>query len=342
MITRIELNNFQAHKHTVIDLDKGVNVITGETDNGKSSIVRAIRWVVENYPQGIDKINSNWNEDLKEPLSVKLYTEKGYVERIRAKDRNGYNICKNGEKEIKLDAIGKGNVPKEVTEFLNVSDVNFQYQLDPPYLLSMTAGNASQYLNKIVHLDSIDEIMSRADSNKRQLNSEDKIVDGDIKKITEELEMLSWVSEAEQLALRVGKLDEIVGKVKDNYSTLETSIQDYTALKNTVIDLSEAKELTERIDEITVSDFTVLEREIESYKSSRNSVTDLSEVNRLISEIEKVSIIDYSELEREINEYTECRKTVQENSSELEKLNKMLPDTCPYCGSQLTGVCECL
>lgn len=139
MITRIELNNFQAHKHTVIDLDKGVNVITGETDNGKSSIVRAIRWVVENYPQGIDKINSNWNEDLKEPLSVKLYTENGYVERIRTKDRNGYNICKNGEKEIKLDAIGKGNVPKEVTEFLNVSDVNFQYQLDPPYLLSMTA-----------------------------------------------------------------------------------------------------------------------------------------------------------------------------------------------------------
>ena len=342
MITRIELNNFQAHKHTVIDLDKGVNVITGETDNGKSSIVRAIRWVVENYPQGIDKINSNWNDDLKEPLSVKLYTEKGYVERIRAKDRNGYNICKNGEKEIKLDAIGKGNVPKEITEFLNVSDVNFQYQLDPPYLLSMTAGNASQYLNKIVHLDSIDEIMSRADSNKRQLNSEDKIVDSDIKKITEELETLSWVSEAEQLALRVGKLDEIVGKVKDNYSTLETSIQDYTALKDTIIDLSEARELTERIDEITVSDFTVLEKEIESYKSSRNSIIDLSEVNRLMSEIEKVSIIDYSELEREINEYTECRKTVQENSSELEKLNKMLPDTCPYCGSQLTGVCECL
>ena len=100
MITKIEIKNFQSHKNTVLEFDKGVNVICGESDNGKSAVIRAIRWVVENYPQGTDKINSNWNEDFKEPLSVKLYTEKGYVERIRDKKRNGYNICKNGEKKL--------------------------------------------------------------------------------------------------------------------------------------------------------------------------------------------------------------------------------------------------
>ena len=153
-----------------------MNVICGESDNGKSAVIRAIRWVVENQPQGTDKINSNWNENLKEPLSVKLYTDKGYVERIRDKTRNGYNICKTGEQIVKLDAIGKG-VPKEVTEFLNVSDVNFQFQMDPPYLLSKTPGQASEYLNEIVHLDSIDKIMSIADSDKRQLENQVQLQD---------------------------------------------------------------------------------------------------------------------------------------------------------------------
>ena len=186
MFTKIEIKNFQSHKNTVIDFNKGVNVICGETDNGKSAVVRAIRWVVENLPSGTDKINSKWNDNFKEPLSVKLYTEKGWVERIRDKNRNGYNISENGKELIKLNAIGK-SVPLEVKAFLNISDVNFQFQLDSLYLLSKTPGQASEYLNEIVHLDSIDKIMSLADSDKRQLNSEQKTVESDIKQLTEQL-----------------------------------------------------------------------------------------------------------------------------------------------------------
>ena len=49
-----------------------------------------------------------------------------------------------------------------------------------------------------------------------------------------------------------------------------------------------------------------------------------------------------SELEKEIKDYTECQNIISENKSEIEKLNKMLPEFCPFCGSQLKGVCECL
>lgn len=294
MITKIEIKNFQSHKNTVLEFDKGVNVICGESDNGKSAVIRAIRWVVENQPQGTEKINSNWNEDFKEPLSVKLYTEKGYVERIRDKKRNGYNICKNGEKEIVLDAIGKG-VPKEVTDFLNVSDVNFQFQLDPPYLLTKSAGEASKYLNEIVHLDSIDKIMSIADSDKRQLSSEQKIVESDVKKLEEELKNTEWIDEAERLYTRVSKYDEHISSSNDELIGLNEQISEHESLK--IVDLTKQKELVEKI--------------------------------------ESISVPDISELDEDIKEYELRNEEILKLNKEREELKARMPAICPYCGNPI-------
>ena len=168
MFTKIEIKNFQSHKDTMIDFDKGINSICGESDNGKTAIIRAIRWVIENRPLGTDKLNSFWNKDFKEEMSVKLYTENGWVQRIRTKDRNGYTICTDGT-PVELSAVGT-DVPQEVKDFLKVNDINFQYQFDSPYLISMSSGEASKYLNNIIHLDSIDSMMSVAEGNKREVD----------------------------------------------------------------------------------------------------------------------------------------------------------------------------
>lgn len=343
MITKIEIKNFQSHKNTVLEFDKGVNVICGESDNGKSAVIRAIRWVVENQPQGIDKINSSWNEDFKEPLSVKLYTENGYVERIRDKKRNGYNLCKNGEKEIVLDAIGKG-VPKEVTEFLNVSDVNFQYQLDPIYLLSKTPGQASQYLNEIVHLDSIDSVMSNADSDKRQVASEQKIVEADIKKLEEGLRDYEWIDEADTLCKRTKKLDEIVSNINLQAAELNNSIVSYETLEQSKVDLSEHNKLIEQIESIVIPDVSELEESISNYNLYGNQIVDLSEANKLVNDIDSIIITDTKELEDSISQYSELSENVQQYEKEIVELKSSLPEICPYCGNKLDkeklDVCE--
>ena len=332
MITKIEIKNFQSHKNTVLEFDKGVNVICGESDNGKSAVIRAIRWVVENQPQGTEKINSNWNEDFKEPLSVKLYTEKGYVERIRDKKRNGYNICKNGEKEIVLDAIGKG-VPKEVTDFLNVSDVNFQFQLDPPYLLTKSAGEASKYLNEIVHLDSIDKIMSIADSDKRQLSSEQKIVESDIKKLEEELKNTEWINEAERLYTRVSKYDEHISSSNDELIGLNEQISEHESLK--IVDLTKQKELVEKIESISVPDISELDEDIKEYEESAAKIIDLSKPEKLIERIESISIPDISELDEDIKEYELRNEEILKLNKEREELKARMPAICPYCGNPI-------
>lgn len=332
MITKIEIKNFQSHKNTVLEFDKGVNVICGESDNGKSAVIRAIRWVVENQPQGTEKINSNWNEDFKEPLSVKLYTEKGYVERIRDKKRNGYNICKNGENEIVLDAIGKG-VPKEVTDFLNVSDVNFQFQLDPPYLLTKSAGEASKYLNEIVHLDSIDKIMSIADSDKRQLSSEQKIVEADIKKLEEELKNTEWIDEAERLYTRVSKYDERISSSNDEFAGLNEQITEHENLK--IVDLTRQKELVEKIESISIPDISELDEDIKEYEESAAKIIDLSKPEKLVERIESISIPDISELDEDIKEYELRNEEILKLNREREELKARMPAICPYCGNPI-------
>ena len=124
MFKRIEIRNFQSHKATDIDFANGVNTITGESDNGKTAVIRAMMWVLRNRPAGSEKINSRWNRDFKEPMSVRIYTEKGWCERRRDKKFNGYII--NG---TVLEAVGM-DVPDEVREFFGFEDVNVQLQMD--------------------------------------------------------------------------------------------------------------------------------------------------------------------------------------------------------------------
>ena len=335
MITKIELHNFQSHKNTVLEFDKGVNVICGETDNGKSAVIRAIRWVVENFPSGTETINSRWNKDFKEPMSVVLYTENGKIERIRSKTRNGYNILKNGCDPVELDAIGKGNVPKEVTDFLNVSDVNFQFQLDQPYLLTKTPGQASQYLNEIVHLDSIDKIMSLADSDKRQLSSEQKVIESDIKKLEEEVKNYEWVDEADKLFSRVNKLYEITKNTSDKMDRLEQQMNQYERLEDSIINLSEHNELIDKIEKIDIFDTSSLIRSIENYENCEKVVRDLSEHNELVNEIDSIILDNTEELKTSIEKYEELDRISGRLELELSDLKDSLPEVCPYCGSRM-------
>ena len=332
MFTKIEIKNFQSHKNTVIDFDKGINSLCGESDNGKSAVIRAIKWLVENRPLGTDKLNSNWNKDFKEDMSVKIYTDKGWVQRIRNKKRNGYTICIGEEEPVELSAVGT-DVPSEVSKFLNLSDINFQYQFDSPYLISMSAGDASKYLNNIIHLDSIDSIMTVAEGNKRSLNSEQKIVDKDISDLERELKNTEWVEEAETLYKRVQAYNKKLETQEVIKIDLSGDINSFNSLK--IYDLSKQKKLVEEIESIIIPDTIELKREIESYKTAENRSINLSKQKKLVEEIESIIIPDISELQKEISDYKTISERILILKDESEKLKGQLGDVCPFCGGKL-------
>lgn len=336
MIKKIELRNFQSHKHTVIDFSEGINVLCGESDNGKTAIIRAIRWVYENRPLGTDKLNSNWNKKFKEPMSVKLTLDNNiWVERMRDGSFNGYKYS-DGESEISLDAVGS-DVPQKIKDLLNFTDVNFQFQLDSPYLLSMSAPEASRYLNQIIHLDSIDKMLSTADSNKRNLNSDKKHFETDVKDFTAKVESLSWLDEANGIQTRIDKYDGLIANLDEQRNDLADDCLSYRRHKSEVIDLSEQEKIVSEIEEIVIPDDSEIKYQIESYKKCRESVFDVSEQESIIKDIEAINVPDRSSLQNEISEYKNLLAEIKDFDDEQEKLLAILPEVCPLCGSKLVG-----
>ena len=334
MISKIEIRNFQSHKNTTLDFTNGVNVFCGESDNGKTAIIRAIRWVAENRPLGTDKLNSTWNDTFKDDMSVKLWlSDDVWVERIRNKSLNGYRYFRDG-KEVTLEATGT-DVPQVIIDILRLNDVNFQFQMDAPYLLSMSASEASKYFNKIIHLDTIDETLSVADSDKRNLNSEKKVVESDIKKYKQKLEELEWLDDAENILIRIEKYDSLIQVKEDSIGDLEASISDYEKVSFDIRNFDEEDSLIKEIEGIRVEDCSNLEASISDYQSLSGRMKNFDEEDSLIKEIEDIRIVDYSDFQYSVLEYFKLEESLKKYEVLLKPLEESLPDICPLCGNKI-------
>ena len=153
MITSIELKNFQRHKHLKLDLNHPITTIIGESDHGKSAILRALRWVSLNQPSGCEFMN--W--DAKE-VSVKVSVDGHEIQRSSTGTTNLYVL---DGKEYR--AFGR-EVPEDIKNVLGMSALNFQWQHDAPFWLSLSPAEVSRQLNQIVNLELIDKVMSKLDS----------------------------------------------------------------------------------------------------------------------------------------------------------------------------------
>lgn len=155
MICKLQLRNFQSHKRSIIELSKGVNVFTGQSDKGKTAIIRAIRFIKDNKPSG-DEFRSWWGGNTEVEVT---FDEGNIIKRTRTNTENSYTI----NDETPLKAFGQG-VPDEVKKILNLDDVNVQNQMDAPFLLSETSGEVANHFNRIAGISIIDKSISKAKS----------------------------------------------------------------------------------------------------------------------------------------------------------------------------------
>ncbi len=152
------LRNFQRHKKRVLRFDKRVTVIVGSTDRGKSSIIRALRWVSLNAgPANIVR----WGAD---KAVVSLKVGKSTVTR-RKGGSNTYVL--DGKK---FKAFGT-EVPPEIEGVLGMSDINFQRQHSAAFWFSETSGTISKRLNEIVNLGVIDSSLKKVATELRTLKT---------------------------------------------------------------------------------------------------------------------------------------------------------------------------
>jgi DNA repair exonuclease SbcCD ATPase subunit len=161
MIDSIEISYYESHKSTVMYLHSGVNVITGETGSGKSRIVNAIGWGLQNRPIGLG-FRSHF-AGKKDITSVGLCFDDGSL--IREKKGTTLNQYQIEDPEtgefIALKALGS-DVPDEVTAITKMGAVNIHRQHDRYFLLEDTPGQVAKKFNEVVGLDIIDIAQTRS------------------------------------------------------------------------------------------------------------------------------------------------------------------------------------
>lgn len=191
MFEKLIIRNFQSHQKSVLNFHEGVNVIIGQSDSGKTAIIRALRWLIWNRPGG-DSFRSTWGGST--IVKLKLHDDDhDDVEISRSKYTAGNEYWIDDEKYV---AFGT-DTPEEIQTLLNVDSVNLQSQLDAPFLLSESPGSIASHFNKVAHLDQIDTSLKKVQSWLNDINRKTVSAEEDVITLQSEMEGYKYLEKME-------------------------------------------------------------------------------------------------------------------------------------------------
>jgi DNA repair protein SbcC/Rad50 len=214
MISSIRIKDFQAHKDFELSLDPSITTIQGNTDVGKSAILRALNWVCLNGLAGDSFIREG-----AKAASVSIVIGKNKITRTKGKGKNTYKLNANVFKSFST------SVPDTIATVLGVSDINFQGQFDSPFWFCDTAGSVSKQLNAIVDLKVIDSSLSWLASKVREAQKVEELRKDTLHTLRGELAALGNVKERIQHFNLLKATYERVQQFKEDSYKLEGVIQ---------------------------------------------------------------------------------------------------------------------
>ena len=342
MIKSLEIKNIQSHKDSILEFSPGINALVGTSNNGKSAILRALNWAVNNRPLGVEVLLSNWaydkNGKQNDEMSVTVEKDTGTLIRRKTKTENEYII--DGEK---LEAI-KTDVPEEVKRFFALSETNMQKQQDAPFLLSLSSGKIAEYFNRIVRLDIIDRVLSNAESSRRKMRNQLETSENNEKKLEKELEKYDWLENVGKLIDKYKVVNSICLEISGKRKELQESVNEFEEIEKRKIPdfknekklISDIENLESRNEEINV-ELGQLEGSILKFEEVSNKFFDFSREKKLIEKIEGINL-DRSEIEKleeDISEFENAEKKIKGCKENIIELKKSLPEICPFCGAKM-------
>lgn len=223
MIKSIHIENFQSHADTQINFSPGVNIIVGSSDSGKSAVIRALKWLTWNRPSG-DAIRSNWGGK----TEVELFTDDAHI--VRSKDKEELYVL--GDQHFRAF---RTEVPEEIANALNMSEINLQQQLDSPFLLSLTPGQVAEHFNRIAKLEQIDRATSAINKAVRELESERKYKTTDLETKEEELKRFEYLDKMEAEVEVLEGMEIQLRNLRSSLSNITVQIDDYYECEGFII-----------------------------------------------------------------------------------------------------------
>ena len=339
MIERLQIRGFGANEKLDVEFSPTVTSIIGKSYDGKSWMLRALRWVCRNKPAGEAYIN--WDSD---EAKVRLSIDNKKVTRIRNKSDNSYRLSGRAKP---FTAFGN-DVPRAIAELVNVSDINFQGQHTLPFWFCETAGEVSRQLNSIVNLEIIDTTLANIATEIRETGTIIKVTEKALEKATQEKKELAYVKGLDDELKQVEKLQEIYQADVVKRSTIERKldlVEKYASMRRNslklVSDGSKAMSAGSRYAEMALS-VEKLSKLVESAESLQSVLKNRPPSIEPLGKLREKSLqltaqcdrLDYliGSVEDRRQEKCKAEKELQRHKRELEQI---AGGRCLLCGAKL-------
>lgn len=307
MISQIRIEDFQSIEK--VDLDCGpITVIHGESDTGKSAIVRAL------YALAFNRYPSGHVRDGAKKSYVSVVVDDAVVAAEKGDGANGYRLTSPDTdlKQVEWDKVGT-DVPAEVSAVLGWRNIelddgsrftpNFHLQFDAPFLLTESPSRRAKLLGTLTNVATLYAAVKEANSwerrSKGRVDAQQAIMD----QADAQIPMLEGVTErtkasldeillhglkAEQELLEADKLRKI--------SLLMIEAQETVALANDVIKMTEGAEAAEEFAEVErlIPKIQGLQALFGNVRNSERVLLEASEAVRAAAEEEaaRLSVVE--------------------------------------------------
>ncbi|WP_425447501.1 AAA family ATPase [Dethiothermospora halolimnae] len=331
-IKKVVLNNFQSHKYSEIELTKDLNVIVGPSDQGKSAIIRGIKWVLFNEPTGTFFIRQGEKE-----CSVILILNDGTkIKRLRTPSKNLYILYDKDGKESTYEGFGT-NVPQEILiatgikKILlsgnNSSAINIGEQLEGPFLLSEKNSTRANAIGRLVGVHIVDKAVSDTLKDLRNFNMEKRNISDKVKSLESQLNEYDYLDDLKNKIDKLEKLKSKIAVKKERHKNLNEIKEKLQLNKQEILKTKELINKLNTVEQIEKINFTIekkiynLARLKEIYKQYNGVISDIELYNEIEKKLSKTSELnttieklqDRISTEEKIVELAEKYKTLNNN-----------------------------
>lgn len=272
MIERLYIENFQSHVDTEIVFAPGVNVIVGRNMSGKSALLRALRLVFYNKPEGKDFVT--WDE---KNAVIEVTYAGHHIKRVKG-TRNIYEV--DGSV---FSNFGRA-IPQEVLDVLgfsilqvdrNAYELNFDDPHEAPFFISETDATKGKIFSKLGEqvlsgLLLLDKSISTANAQLRKLGSEQQVLEAQVVAVTASL------VEFEPLVGIEGELDACEERLS-RAEAIEDELVELVGFQTMLVQVDSAIVRLTKLVDVDISD---VDQQLEEAAHLSNDITELVQLRQ--------------------------------------------------------------
>ena len=222
IIKILEIENFQSHVYTRLEMCPSLNVIVGPSDQGKSAIIRALRWLFYNEPRGTDFFRMDSTNCR---VTVQLNTGE-IITRERTSSRNRYIYRSSKGEEALFEGFGN-SVPWEVAKILQMPKIvldkdtettlNIGSQLEAPFLLNESGNLRAKMIGRLTGVHIIDAAIRETARDLLNQQQEEKRLASELEEIIQELDSYNYLGD---LLDNIGQKERLLEKIMIFYNQM--------------------------------------------------------------------------------------------------------------------------